>query len=198
MINAVLFDFDGVLTTEKTGSQSIIRSLAHHTGIPAERLQAAYSRHNAALLTGRITHGDMWAEFCEEVGEEIDYHLLNVAFVETPLDCEMLDLVEILHRHCRTGLITDNKLDRITAIFDQHHLYDLFDAVSVSAQVGCGKDSPEIFRHALDALELDAHECLFIDNTARNLIVPRQMGMATLLFDDVKRDAAGLCRLLGL
>ena len=90
MIQAVLFDFDGVLTTEPTGSYSTLRSLAHHTGIPAEVLKPAYYRHNKAMLTGRITHRDMWADFCREVGQEIDIRLLQTAFVETPLDCDML------------------------------------------------------------------------------------------------------------
>lgn len=196
MIRAVLFDFDGVLTTEPTGSQSTLRSLAHHTGIPAEKLRAAYSRHNAALLDGRITHPDMWEEFCEEVGAEIDYGLLEVAFVETPLDCEMLDLVEALHQHCHTALVTDNKADRIAAIFEQHHLYDLFDTVSISAEVGSGKNSPVIFQRVLDELGVSARECVFIDNNPKKLIVPQQIGMATVLFDDIRRDADGLWRLL--
>ena len=198
MIRAVLFDLDGVLTTERTGSQSTLRSLAHHTGVPLEVLKAAYYPYNRDLLIGRITHRDMWAEFCKKVGREIDFRLLNVAFLETPLDCEMLKLVEELHSQCKTALVTDNKVDRVAAILGHHHLDDIFDSVSVSAKVGSGKDNPVIFQRVLDELELEAHECLFVDNTERNLIVPRMMGMATLLFDDAARDLTGLRRLLGV
>lgn len=196
MIHAVLFDFDGVLTTDRSGSQSTIRSLAYHTGLDGETLRRAYARHNEALLQGAITHGDMWGEFCEEVGAEIDDDLLHIAFCETPLDCEMLNLVEEIHQHCHTALVTDNKADRVAAIFEQHHLFDLFDTVAISAEVGSGKSSTAIFQQVLEELAVSAQDCLFIDNTAENLIVPRQMGMRTLLFDDVRRDMTPLKALL--
>ena len=36
---------------------------------------------------------------------------------------------------------------------------------------------------ALDALPLRAHDCLFIDNSQKNLAVPEKRGMATMWFD---------------
>jgi putative hydrolase of the HAD superfamily len=39
---------------------------------------------------------------------------------------------------------------------------------------------------------LESGECVFIDNTAQNLVVPRQMGFRTVYFDDEKRDLAEL------
>lgn len=196
MIRAVLFDLDGVLTTELTGSGPLVRSLAFHTGIPEERLRPAYFRYNADLLMGRITHADMWEEFCREVGEEIDYDLLRVGFVETPLDCDMIDLVEKLHQRCKTALVTNNKVDRIEAIFDHHHLYDHFDAIAVSGEIGSGKEERAIFDWVLEELGVAPHECIFIDNTEDYLIIPRQMGMATVLFDPDRRDVQALTRLL--
>ena len=196
MPRAVLFDLDGVLTTDPTGSYSTLRSLARHTGLPQNVLKPAYARHNKALLAGRITHADMWAEFCREVGQEIDFKLLHEAFLETPMDWALLHLVEELHRHGRTALVTDNKADRVAAILEHHHLHELFDVVSISAQVGSGKESPVIFRQTLEKLGCAACECLFIDNRLENLLAPQQMGMATFLFDDKRRDVAGLRRLL--
>ncbi len=196
MIRAVLFDFDGVLTTDRTGSASTLRSLSHHTGIPEETLTPTYRRYLPGLLAGRITHERMWDELCRESGQEIDYDLLNAAFTETPLDCAMLDLVEEIHGHCRTALVTNNTVERIAAIFDHHGLYERFDAVTVSAEVGSGKEGRLIFDAALEALGVAPHECIFIDNTADNLEIPRRMGMATVLFDDVRRDVNALYRLL--
>lgn len=138
----------------------------------------------------------MWADFCREVGQEIDFDLLATAFVETPLDCDMLDLVEAIHGRCRTALVTDNKADRIEAIFDHHHLFDRFDAIAVSSEVGSGKAGWAIFEKVLAQLEAAPHECIFIDNSARSLEIPREMGMATVLFDDARRDVDALWRLL--
>lgn len=52
-IRAVLFDFDGVLTTDKYGSDTTNRYLAQTTGLAFERVDQALERHNDALLLGR-------------------------------------------------------------------------------------------------------------------------------------------------
>lgn len=196
MIRAVLFDLDGVITTEKTGSGPLVRSLAFHTGIPAETLGPAYFRRNKELLMGRITHADMWDDFCHEMGANIDYALLNTAFVETPLDCEMLQMAAWCHQQCKTALVTNNKADRVAAILNYHRLYDLFDAVAVSAEIGSGKESQTIFDRVLADLEVAPEECVFIDNAEENLVVPKEMGMTTVLFDADRRDVRGLYELL--
>ena len=193
MYRAVLFDLDGVLTTDRTGSQSTLRSLARHTGLPEDALHAAYYRHNRALLAGEKTHGDMWLEFCREAGAEIPFALLHTAFTETPMDADMLQLAwDMKAAGCRIGLVTDNKADRVEAILDHNDLRGLFDAVSISARVGSGKASRAIFEDALEKLGVAPEACIFIDNTAQNLVVPAEMGMVTHLFDDQARDTEAL------
>lgn len=193
MPRAVLFDLDGVLTTDKTGSQSTLRSLAHHTGLPEETLRTAYYRHNRALLNGSTTHAEIWPELCAEAGQEIDLSLLHTAFIQTPMDADMLALArELKAQGCLIALVTDNKADRVHAILAHHGLHDLFDAVAISAEVGSGKGERAIFDAVLTRLGVAAADCVFIDNTARNLAVPQAMGMQTILFEDDARDVEGL------
>ena len=90
MIKAVLFDFDGVLTIDKTGSQSIIDYFAQKTGIEVASLESSYYKHNKGLLCGEISHKDIWQVFCDDVGRNLDYHLLLEAFQNTRLDYEMI------------------------------------------------------------------------------------------------------------
>lgn len=90
MIKAILFDFDGVLTIDKTGSQSILRYLAAQTGLSEELLRTKYYKYNKDLLCGKITHCDMWESFCESVGCQIDYNVLAESFQNTPLDKDMI------------------------------------------------------------------------------------------------------------
>ena len=115
---AVLFDFDGVLTIDKTGSTSITNYIAQETKIPVDVVKTCYYKHNKKLLMGEITHAEMWDVFCADVGK----------------DCET------------------------------------------------------IFKYVLDHMNVASSECVFIDNTAKNLIVPGNMGMKTILFDDENRD----------
>ena len=126
MIKCILFDFDGVLTIDKTGSTSITNYISQTMNISLETIKTSYYKYNKQLLMGEIVHEDMWEDFC--------------------------------------------------------------DVVAISAEIHSGKEDRCIFQYVLDSLHASAEECVFIDNTAKNLIVPAKMGMRTMLFDDENRD----------
>ena len=60
--------------------------------------------------------------------------------------------------------------------------------------VGSTKTDRAIFDHALALARAAPSECIFIDNTARNLSVPREMGIDGIYFDDEANDIPGLIR----
>lgn len=188
MIEAILFDFDGVLTVDKTGSQSVLRYLSAQTKIAEDALGKEYYKYNKALLYGKMTHRDMWEDFQRALGKEIPFETLRDAFRNTILDRDMIEYARELKQNYLLGLITDNKADRMEEILTWYQLKDLFDAVAVSAQCGFGKQEMPIFEMTLDALQVEPEACVFIDNTEKNLVIPRQMGMRTILFDDENRD----------
>ncbi len=188
MIKAVLFDFDGVLTVDATGSTTITNYLSKTCGIPLEKVKSCYYKYNKQLLLGELTHRDMWQVFCDDLGQEIAYDVLMDSFRYTELDEKMISLVKKLKERYFVGMVTDNKADRIDAILDYRELRKYFDVVAVSANLHSGKERPEIFEYVLDTLKVSASECVFIDNTEKNLVVPGQMGMETMFYDDENRD----------
>ena len=194
-IKGLFFDFDGVITTDKQGSPTIISYISQETNIPYERVENAYYKHNQDLLYGRITHRDMWEQFCREVGKSVDYQILEKAFMNISLDEKMLDYIKKKRKDYLIGMITDNKADRINTIVDNTVLKDLLDVVIISANVHSRKIEKKIFEEALKESGLKAEECVFIDNTAANLVVPSEMGFTTIYFDDEKRDFSSLYRL---
>ena len=194
-IKGLFFDFDGVITTDKQGSPTIISYISQETNIPYERVENAYYKHNQDLLYGRITHRDMWEQFCREVGKSVDYQILEKAFMNISLDEKMLDYIKKKRNDYLIGMITDNKADRINTIVDNTVLKDLLDVVIISANVHSRKIEKKIFEEALKESGLKAEECVFIDNTVANLAVPSEMGFTTIYFDDEKRDFSSLYRL---
>lgn len=188
MIKAILFDFDGVLTVDKTGSRSVLNYISKTTDIPFDTLKTEYYKYNGQLLNGRLTHKEMWGDFCKSLGHDIEYSLLVDSFRNTPLDGKMLDLVKELKADHKIGLVTDNKCDRIDEILSYYKLSDLFDTVSVSAEYRSGKESAYIFNKTAEKLAVAPNECIFIDNTAKNLIAAKQIGIKTILFNDENRD----------
>ncbi|MBE6811114.1 MAG: haloacid dehalogenase [Ruminococcaceae bacterium] len=187
-MKAILFDFDGVLTIDKYGSDSILRYLAEKTQVPIDILKREYYKINRGLLNGEYTHKDIWADYCKNVGYDIDFQILIDSFINTPLDWDMILFVRELKIKYKIGMITDNKVDRITKILEHHNLTDLFDIVTISAECKCGKNDRKIFDITLDYLNIEPNNCIFIDNSEKNLIVPQELGIHTFLFDDENRD----------
>ena len=188
MIKAVLFDFDGVLTIDKTGSATITNYISDTCGIPLENVKSCYYKFNKQLLLGETTHQEIWEDFCQSLGQDIDYNILLDSFRFTRLDEKMIALVQKLKERYLIGMVTDNKCDRISTILDYKGLNPYFDVVAISAYIHSGKDNRSIFEYVLNTLNVSASECLFIDNTEKNLVIPNQMGMSTILYNDDNRD----------
>ena len=187
-----MFDFDGVLTTDKTGSVTTTRYLSQRTGIELSIVEAAFRRFNNDLTLGRTTHAAVWRAICADLGQTVGLDLLEAAFESTPLNERMLTIARRLRSSYSVGIVTDNKKDRIDAIKRLHDLPRLFDPIVVSSEVGLSKDNPGIFLGALQLLRVKPEECIFIDNSKDNLVAPNAIGMKTIYFDDEKQDFTAL------
>ena len=189
MIKAVLFDFDGVLTTDATGSESICNYICKKTGLNAEIFEKEYYKYNDDLLYGKINHEKIWERLCIGLNASIDINILYESFVNTPIDSQMIALVDKLkQQNYKVGMVTDNKKDRIDNIVQYYDWNKIFNIITISAEVGSGKDFNEIFVKTIGCLNVNADECVFIDNQEKNLIIPRSMGMNVIYFDNEKRN----------
>ena len=196
VVKAVFFDFDGVLTKDKTGSLTTLRYLSRQTGIAYDQLRNAFEPFNNDLNLGKTTHDEIWSDLCAALKVHIDKSLLRGAFESTPINHEMLELARKLRRHYFVGIITDNKKDRIDYLKRHLDLAAAFDPIVVSAEVGSGKETSSTFARALGHLRIAPDESVFIDNTRQNLVAPRALGMKTVHFDDEENDVHALCRIL--
>ena len=196
MVEAVFFDYDGVLTRDRTGSLTTSRYLSEQTGIPLDTVRRALERHNRALNEGQASYAEVWPDVCAELQRELPLHLLVEAFERTPINDAMLLLARALKRRYPVGIITDNKKDRIDCLRRHQRLAEVFAPIVVSAEVGCTKADPAIFAFALACLAVRPEDAIFIDNARSNLVAPAALGMKTLWFDDEKNDVAGLARML--
>ncbi len=192
MIKAILFDFDGVLTPDKTGSYTICNYISKAIGIDFEKLSDVYKKFNQDLLFGRTTHEKIWDNLCIELDVKIDIKHLYDSFTNTPINNPVLDLVKKLKSSYKTGIITDNKKDRIKALIDKNNLNEYFDTVIISADIGSGKDNDKIFHKAIESINVKYEECVYIDNQEKNLIVPENLGMNVIFYNQEINDVEEL------
>ncbi len=63
-------------------------------------------------------------------------------------------------------------------------IFDFFDGIVFSAPIKMVKPNPLIYKYLLNKFNLNANECLFIDDTKENLAGAARFGIKTFLFKD--------------
>lgn len=75
---------------------------------------------------------------------------------------------------------------------ERHDFFDLFDDMVISGYVGHIKPEPEIFHILLNKIGKPAKECLFIDDSLRNIQQAQALGFATILFQSPQQLESSL------
>ena len=188
-IKAIFFDYDGVMTIDKTGTQSVCNYISKNCLVDLKIFEKEYRKYNTDILYGKTTHEKIWNELCSNINKNIPISVLYDSFANTPIDAEMHSFARrIKESKIKTGLITDNKADRMKMLTEKYKLREIFDIILISAEIGSGKESRKIFEMAISEAGCSPSECIFIDNQEKNLVIPGKMGINVIYYDDEKRD----------
>ncbi|WP_172110391.1 HAD-IA family hydrolase [Bradyrhizobium aeschynomenes] len=208
MVEAVIFDFGGVMTTSPFEA---FARFEQERGYPVDIIRntnAANHLENA------------WAKFERA---EIDLDTFDRLFAEESLALagaavsgrEVLpllagdlrpDLVEALRRiksECKTGCITNNLPANAIGSQGGRSFYvaevmALFDHVIESAKIGLRKPDPRIYRMMTDALGVSPADCVYLDDLGVNLKPARELGMTTIKVVSASQAIAELEAATGL
>lgn len=200
-IQAILFDFSGVLTT------SPWPALTATAGGDLELLVGPYHEDTDhpwhRLERGEITI-KQWMEdiqaLADAQGKTLDLSLLGALLGSLTVHANVVDHIAGLRADgYRTALVTNNVREGSATWREMIPVDDLFDVVVDSSFAGLRKPDPAIFAHTLDLLGgIAPDRAVFLDDIETNLAGARLAGLHTVLVGDPP-DAAldELDRLLG-
>ena len=111
-----------------------------------------------------------------------------------------VQLLEELHASGRIPLygLTNWSAETFPYARDRYPFLSYFRDIVVSGEVGLIKPDPEIYRLLLRRCQLQAEECLFIDDNGANILAARDLGFVTVHFSPHERPADRVRQLLGL
>ena len=180
----VLLDFGGVLWNKRW---DVCRELEQACGLPRGAIFETLYRTPTwkAIERGRGDRQAWWEEA----------HRLLEARAGRPLPrlheawhgaghliLENLALVHALRPSYRVGILSNADASLSERLRDGLKIYDLFDAVICSAEVGMAKPEPAIYHLAAERLSLPPEACVFIDDHEPNVIASQQVGMRGILY----------------
>jgi putative hydrolase of the HAD superfamily len=189
MIEAVIWDFGGVLTSSPF--EAFARFEAEH-GLPADiirRTNAANHLENAWARFERAevdieTFDELFATESLALGAEVRGRDV-LPLLAGDLRPEMVEALKRIRARLKTGCITNNLPANAIGSAGGRTLYitevmALFDHVIESAKIGLRKPDPRIYRMMVEALGVDAKRCVYLDDLGVNLKPARDMGMTTI------------------
>jgi epoxide hydrolase-like predicted phosphatase len=183
-IQAVLFDFTGVLTTSPWPAISAAAQGDLELLVGPYHEDTHHPWHR--LERGEITIHE-WLTAVQAVAEEAGT-MLDLAPMQTLLSTlvvhdDVVDHIGTLRADgYLTALVTNNVREGSATWRAMIPLDDLFDVVVDSSEVGMRKPDPAIFTHTLDLLGGIAPErAVLLDDVEGNLVGARHAGLHTIL-----------------
>src|ERR1700743_1058920 len=207
MLEAVIWDFGGVLTTSPFAGFARFET---ERGLPADiirRTNATNHWENAWAKFERAevdieTFDRLFAAESLALGAEVRGNDV-LPLLSGDLRPKMVEALRRLRTKFKTGCITNNLPANSIGSTAGRSLYvaevmTLFDHVIESAKIGLRKPDPKIYKMMTDALAVDPKNCAYLDDLGVNLKPAREMGMTTIKVVNAPQAIAELEAATGL
>lgn len=199
MIQAIVFDFGGVLVTDTVVRARLAEFETMLDWPPGALYNHLYGGHAwMQVSTGAWTMERYWDEVGAPqearlpAGMRAEFRSYCDPFFGEPLDPDMVKLAWRLRARFPTALLSNATIllrDRLAAEPDLH---GLFSVTVISAFAGVRKPDPAAFQLVCRLLQLPAAVCVMIDDKERNTLAARAAGMQAILHTDATSTRVAL------
>ncbi len=183
MIEAVIFDVGGVYMegsfidfVNRTRRALGIDGIFH-----ADKEVVFDSDYNAGLISAEECFRKY---FGVPISDEQMEDLFGIWTTTWKPTDEMSDLVKRLGINNRLAILSNSDAVN-SAKYTDMGWYDPFEVLVLSHEEGINKPDKKIYEIVLDRLGLPAKKCVFIDDQMDALVSAREMGMKTILYENV-------------
>lgn len=183
MIRTLIFDLSEVIIAGLFGLEKI---LAPQVGMQEREVMRFFGGDllQAAICCGQISEKEYLSQLLARSGWPLSQqylkNLIRANFhTEVP---GMRPLLERLSELYELALLSDHAREWAAYLRSVHSVFDLFQVVFFSYELGQTKRSPETFRQVSQKLDRQPGECLFIDDNSENVARAESVGMTGITF----------------
>jgi len=186
---AIIFDAFDVLIND--GVRGMARKLALEMGLadwPEFFQQLPFWQENwQKLWLGKMSEKEMERGITSQLGEKRARRFFAGWKRLTKADEKMVDLLKRIKRkkEFRLGFLV-NTPPKLLEYLKQEIPLSLFDEVVFSCEIGLMKPDQQIFKVMTKKLGVKIEECLFIDDSGKNIMAAKKIGMQTIRFKNYK------------
>lgn len=177
----LLLDMYGVIIKESKG-YFIPYTYEHFDAKEHDRLTRAFREE---FLCTKAGNGEISSdEFLSRLGypnpqEAMEDYLTNYL----TLDPDFIRFAECHYRQCDFVLFSNDVKEWSKYLISLYGLQKFFKDTIVSGEIHMRKPENRIFTHTLERLQCRPRNCIFVDNSVRNINAARKAGLETVLFN---------------
>ena len=186
VIKAVIFDMFETLITHFESPLYMGKQISEDMGVPEVKFREIWNPTDDDRTLGKRTLEDVIEEilrvnncYKEEIFEKvISKRRQSKMECFNHLNAEIIPLFNALKESdIKIGLITNCYFEERDVI-KESVLYDYFDSVNMSCELGMKKPDVEIFRRCMNELDVEPYECIYVgDGGSYELETAKALGM---------------------
>ncbi|MBN1150460.1 HAD-IA family hydrolase [candidate division WOR-3 bacterium] len=210
-IKVIMFDAGGILFTAGIPRDERIKAILRSMRLNKDIIDSALKKGNEFFSvfneSGRWINNwdeekELFLNYYSVIAKEInvsDVYLSEKLFYLThyanhcTLYPEVIDVLDSISKHYKLGVIS-NAYPSLDWIFDKLDIRKYFDTIIISAFIGKAKPEKSIYEKALEKINSEASECLFIDNKIINVEAAKAIGMKGIHIDREKNESLNIVK----
>jgi len=185
MIEAVIFDMDGLLVDSEPVWDSARRSMADEAG-------KTWTEDDHKAVMGASTRE--WADYMidrleltlsrQEVEDQIVERMVEVYQAGIPYLPGALHAVDLAARHYPTALASGSHPTLIDAVTADAAMKGKFGVIVSADEVGAGKPAPDVYMAAADRLGVEPDGCVCLEDSGNGILSGVRTGMKVIAVPD--------------
>lgn len=180
MVKAIFFDWHGVLDNHTFGG--LLELLAHVSGKSLDQIICEYGKLADDWARGDVTAKECW----DIIGKQFNAEQVSKAkdYIYTlELNKPLWRALPTLKQQYYLGVLSDCP-DKKTNIIKEKATLNIFNATYFSSDHNMIKRDPAFFNLVTNGSGFTAIECLFVDDSQKNIDFAKNLGFQTHLFNN--------------
>ena len=181
MIEAVVFDLDGVIVDSEHVWDEVRQRLAEERGGRWHDRASRDMMGMSSLEWSRYMHDVIGlAEPPEQINAEVVRRLVAMYSEELPLLPGAVEAVEALAARWPLALASSSNRELIDLVLSISGLERLFAATVSSEEVARGKPAPDVYLEAARRLDVPAERCAAVEDSENGILSAKAAGMRVI------------------
>lgn len=183
MIKVVGFDLGGVYLTDCWG-RFVREKIVEKFHVDRDKLEEKNNLLHKKISNGLISEKVFLAELTGSDKKTIQKIKNLIRSLNKVIYPELLALMQKLKRNYKLALVNNEGKEWNEFRIKKFNLGKIFDEILTSCLIGYSKPSEDYFKEVLARLNIKPSELLFIDNTIKNVISARNLGIVAIHFEN--------------